>query len=67
MECIPTLSAVVVIFDWLLVTLLLPMIVLPSLNCTVPPGIPLLVLVKVAVNVTGSPKFDGLDDEVRVI
>jgi hypothetical protein len=46
-----------------------PNVLVPSLNVTVPVGVPEagLVAVTVAVNVTDWPKTDGLADEVRVV
>jgi hypothetical protein len=40
----------------------------PSLNCTVPVGVAIVVLpVTVAVKVTGCPKTDGLADDATVV
>src|ERR1700680_876630 len=43
-----------------------PMIVVPSLNVTVPVGVPEVALT-VAVKVTGWPKVDGFNEEARVV
>jgi hypothetical protein len=44
----------------------LPMVVLPRLKVTVPPGVP-AVEATVAVRVTGDPNVDEFGDEVRVV
>ena len=46
----------------------MPSVVVPSLNVTVPVGVPApgALTVTVAVNVTDWPKTDGLADEVSV-
>ena len=43
-----------------------PIVVPPSLNVTVPVGVP-KALVTVAVNVTATPKVDGLDDDIKLV
>src|SRR5712691_5437420 len=44
----------------------LPRLAIPSMNCTVPDGVP-AVEVTVAVNVTLSPKSDGLTEDETLV
>ena len=44
----------------------MPRVVAPSVNVTVPVGVP-LAPATVAVKVTGWPKVEGLSDETRVV
>jgi hypothetical protein len=43
-----------------------PICVLPSKNCTVPVGVPVVELKTVAVKVTGRPKVAGFRDDATV-
>ena len=51
---------------WPLLRLTVPRVVVPSLNVTVPVGVP-DPDETVAVNVTDCPEFDGFNDEAREV
>ena len=49
-------------------TVAVPMVIAPSLNVTIPVGLPLpLVMPIVAVRSVAPPKMEGLTDEVRAV
>src|SRR5579864_148619 len=64
MECSPTVSAAVDNVATPPLTDEVPRVVEPSVNVTVPVGVPELFEVTVTVNVTGCPKTEGFEDEV---
>ena len=67
MLCVPLASVAVVYFATPLLRVTLPSVLVPSLNVTVPPGVPLNCGLMVAVKVTDSPTVDGFADEVSVV
>ena len=67
-KCVPTLKVEVEkVATALALSVPVPSVVDPSLNVTVPVGVPELVEVTVAVNVTDCPNVDGLGDEVSEV
>lgn len=66
MECDPPVNAEVVKVAIPLARIPLPIDVLPSLNVTLPVGVP-APEATVAVNVTVCPKIDGLGSDVRAV
>ncbi len=68
-ECEPTESEAVVKVAWPALRLAVPRVVAPSLNVTVPVGVPLPggVEVTVAVKVTAWPNTDGLPEAVTAV
>lgn len=66
MECAPTISDEVANVATPLLSVLVAIATPPSLNVTVPVGVPAVAVV-VAVKVTVSPYVDGFNDEVRVM
>jgi len=69
MECVATDSEVVVKVALPELRVPVPSVVDPSLNVTVPVGVPEpgAVAVTVAVSVTDCPKTDGLTDEMTAV
>ncbi len=68
MECVPWASAAVVNVAWPAASSgPVPSVVVPSMNVTVPVGVPGETLVTVAVNVTDCPVTDGLGAETRAV
>jgi hypothetical protein len=60
---VPVVRVVVVNFATAEVSATEPSVVEPSLNVTVPVGVPVAEDVTVAVNVTDCPEIDGLSEE----
>jgi hypothetical protein len=68
-ECVPSASVETANVAFPLVSVPVPRVVLPSLNVTVPVGVPVpgAVAVKVAVNVTLSPLVDGFNEDATFV
>jgi len=69
-ECVPFTSVEIANVAFrLLLSVPLPSVVLPSLNVTVPVGVPApgALAVTVAVNVTMSPVMDGFNEDTIVV
>jgi hypothetical protein len=68
-ECVPSASVEIANVVFLLLSVPVPSVVLPSLNVTVPAGLPApgAIGVTVAVNVTVSPLMDGFNEDTTEI
>jgi hypothetical protein len=68
-ECVPSASVVVVNVAFLLLSVPVPSSVVPSMNVTVPVGVPAPgdSATKVAVKVTVAPEVDGFNDDVTMV
>ena len=67
MECDPTERVDLVMIAWLLRSVPVPSEIVPSLNVTVPLGVPEVAGLTVAVNVTVCPDTEGFADETSVV
>src|SRR5271169_1373470 len=67
MLCVPVASALVVNFATSALKVTVFRSVVPSLNVTLPMGVPLNCGVTLAVNVTDCPTFDGFSEETREV
>src|ERR1700680_2716545 len=67
MECVPLVSVEVVNFAILLLGAAVPSVAVPSLNVTVPVGVPKVAAFTVAVIVTACPKVDGFNEDTTAV